>query len=68
MVDINKIIDDASTHALRSFFEKTPSSTDLDSMPEDVKELMELYTPIIKYIDSLVAESLRLYHQQSLKD
>lgn len=63
-MDFEKIVYNAMPKAVRSAVAKSDNySLDIPEIPSELKEIAGADTPIIKYINALVAESLRLYHE-----
>ena len=65
IMDFNKIVNDAVVEANKAVIENQAVYTSSLMQTQESREIYELYAPIIKYVNALVAESLRLYHLEN---
>jgi hypothetical protein len=62
-MNIEEIMEQAKSSALKSVAETSKSSQDYSKLSPELREGVDMYKPVIKYVNALVMEALRLYHE-----
>jgi len=63
-MDFNDIVLRAMDKAIKASVNNSFSS-DLPQLEESLQKDIDLYRPMLKYVNTLVVESLRIYHEQA---